>query len=409
MAEPTLSAPEPASAEPAPAEAGAWLQWRPSLITGVSTWAAAFAACVLLSAVSWLPYQDLPAKAGDPSTSVSSFFDLWHRWDTTWYLLIADVGYHADDRAAAFFPLYPMLVRGIAPLVPDNTIVAALLVSSLATIAALTVIHRLTVGALGEDDARRTVFYLMAFPTAFYLLAAYNESLFIALAAGSLYCMRRGQWWWAGLLAGFASATRLAGVLLGLAFAYEYLRQAGFSWRRIRWNVLAAVLVPGGLFAYMAYCAAELGNPTAFLKAQEAWSRAEFEWPWTTAGKIFEMLGSTNSYLHPDDIRNIANLTAAVVTLTLLVLALVGPWKLGHEYAYLVIFATMVVLLPLTHPLATYYPLSSLWRYVLECIPAFMVLGRMGRNPHLHRVYVFCALMLQGAMIISFVQNQFVA
>lgn len=393
----------------APTETGPWQRWRPSVITGVSTWAAGFAACVLLTAVSWLPYQDLPAKAGAPSTSLSSAFDLWHRWDTTWYLLIADVGYQADDRSAAFFPLYPMLVRGIAPLVPGNTIVAALMVSSLACIAALTLIHRLTTSALGIDDARRTVFYLLAFPTAFFLLAAYNESLFIALAVGSLYCMHRGRWWWAGALAGAASATRLAGILLGLAFIYEYLRQRGFSWRRIRLDALAMVLVPAGLLGYMAYCQYLFGNPLAFLKAQEAWSRADFSWPWITVGRIMEMLSTTDSYFQPDDIRNIANLAAAIGALALLVLALVGPWRLGGDFAYLVIFAAAVVLLPLTHPLATYYPLSSLWRYVLECTPAFMVLGRMGRNQHLDRAYLFAALMLQGAMVISFVQNQFVA
>lgn len=395
----TPSAPPPGSSS----------RWRSSVITGAWTWAAGLIGYFLLTAVAWVPFQDLPAKAGAPSATVDQAFDMWHRWDTTWYLLIADVGYRADERATAFFPLYPMLTRAITPVVPGNTIVAALLVSSLACLAALIVIHRLTAEALGPDDARRTIFYLLAFPTAFFLMAAYNESLFIALAVGSLYLMRHGRWWWAGLLAGFASGTRITGVLLGLAFVYEYLRQRGFSLRRIRLDALSVVLVPSGLFAYMIYCNHLTGNPLAFLKAQEAWGRADFTWPWVTAGKIFDMLDTTSSLFSPDDIRNMANLGTAAAALTLLVLAVVGPWRLGQEQIYLVVFAAAVVLLPLTHPLATYYPLASLWRYVLECTAVFMVLGRMGRHPGLDRVYPFAAIAIQGVMVVSYLQNQFVA
>ena len=36
------------------------------------------------------------------------------RWDSVWYLSIADSGYDGDRRATAFFPLYPLLVRGLA-------------------------------------------------------------------------------------------------------------------------------------------------------------------------------------------------------------------------------------------------------------------------------------------------------
>jgi Gpi18-like mannosyltransferase len=388
---------------------GLWATWRDSVVVAATTWAAGLLAYVLLTAVSFLPYQDLPAKAGVPPTSISQAFDLWHRWDTTWYLLIADLGYRADERGTAFFPLYPMLVRLINPIVPGNTIVAALLLSSLACLVALILIHRLTTQALGPDDARRTVFYLLAFPTGFFLMAAYNESLFIALALGSLYLMRQRLWWWAGLLAGFAGATRLTGVLLGLAFAYEYLRQCGFSWRRIRPDVLGIALVPAGLVAYMIYCNQVFGNPTAFLKAQENWGRADFTWPWVTAGRIFDMLGSSPSLFGPDDIRNMVNLGTAVATLVLLTLAVVGPWKLGPEQVYLVIFAAAIMLLPVTRPLATYYPLASVWRYALECTAVFMVLARMGRNPAVDRIYPFVAIAIQGVLVVSFIQNEFVA
>src|SRR5688500_11839620 len=35
------------------------------------------------------------------------------RWDSVWYLRIADSGYGDSAPRAAFFPLYPLLVRGV--------------------------------------------------------------------------------------------------------------------------------------------------------------------------------------------------------------------------------------------------------------------------------------------------------
>src|SRR5262249_46056870 len=50
--------------------------------------------------------------------------EIWARWDSDWYLLIAERGYHLEDQLSArrveygaadatgFFPLYPILIRG---------------------------------------------------------------------------------------------------------------------------------------------------------------------------------------------------------------------------------------------------------------------------------------------------------
>src|SRR3954454_23261852 len=49
------------------------------------------------------------------------------RWDSVWYLAIANDGYPADDpRRAAFFPLYPLLVRAVNAIVRDPIVAGAL-------------------------------------------------------------------------------------------------------------------------------------------------------------------------------------------------------------------------------------------------------------------------------------------
>src|SRR5829696_10312583 len=50
------------------------------------------------------------------------------RWDSVWYLRIADSGYGESAPRAAFFPLYPLLVRGLAT--PFGASEGALLVAA---------------------------------------------------------------------------------------------------------------------------------------------------------------------------------------------------------------------------------------------------------------------------------------
>jgi hypothetical protein len=379
--------------------------WRGSLLFGLWTWLAGLLACVLVTAVAWLPFEQIR----DAPSTLSQAVQNWHRWDTTWYVIIAESGYRYDPRGAAFFPLYPLLVRAADRVVPGDAFLAALAVSIVMCYAALVMVHRLTAEILGGELARRTVFYLIAFPTGFFLIAAYNESLFLALAAGSLYCMRRRRWWLAALLAGAASGTRMAGILLAVVFVYEYLRQCGFSPRRIRPDLLWVALTPAGLAAYAAYCSAIFGDPLYFEKAQGVWSRGGLAAPWTTVLDVLRLIARDPVLLSPTAVRNVINLGAALGVLVLLYLALDGPWRLGREHSFLVLFAAMDIALPLLRPLDTDYPLSSMWRFALECLPVFMVLAAMGRNRTFDRFYLMAALPVQGVMILTFVQNQFVA
>jgi Mannosyltransferase (PIG-V) len=384
-------------------------RWRQSFIVGFWTWLSGIALYAVATFAAWVPFEGVAAKAGDPPDSVSAALDAWNRWDTTWYLIIADSGYHWDTRATAFFPLYPLTVRAAHAVLPGNTFGAALAVSLVCCLAALVLVHRLAAEVLDDRHARRAAFYLLAFPTGFYLVAAYNESMFIALAVGSLYCMRRGHWWAAGVLAGLAGGTRMAGVLLGAAFVFEYLRQRGWSLRRLRIDALAVALVPAGLVAYMLYLQRSFGNPLHFMQSQKAWFHDGYQAPWTTIGQVAKMIADWTPMFSPDNFRNVANLVTALIMIVLLAFALVGPWKLAPADRYLVVFAGLTLMLPIISPVHSHYPLSSLWRYSLECTAAFLVLAKMGRSATFDRFFTMTAIGLQGVMIVVFLQNNFVA
>lgn len=385
-----------------------WQVWRPSVICGFLTWLAAIITYAVVTLVSWMP------PAGDPPAP-GTVYEQWNKWDVAWYTMISDLGYTWDHHSPAFFPLYPMLVRLVNPLVPGASFPAALTVSFATSLAALILMHRLTRVFFSDEVARRASFYVIAWPTAFLLVNAYNESLLIALSLGALYLLHRGRWGWAALVIGFASSARLSGILLVVPFVWEYLRQHGYSIRRpitslrgVRLDVLWILLTPGGLLIYMWYLDRALGDPFIFKTAQDAWYR-HLRLPWHGM-----MLGIEQAKLHwpavdPNSVRNIINMITIVAAIGLMIAAAVGPWRLGLDKLYVVVFSAAMFGLPLCTPMENgYSPLDSLWRYVLEAPVVFMMLARMGRNFFFDRVFTMTILVMQGVMIVVFLHDKFV-
>ena len=82
--------------------------------------------------------------------------DVWARWDSGWFLRIAEHGYHAGAEPA-FYPLYPLLVRLLGPVFGGHYVLAGLLVSLAASLGAFYLLHHLAEARLGMDGARRAV------------------------------------------------------------------------------------------------------------------------------------------------------------------------------------------------------------------------------------------------------------
>jgi hypothetical protein len=207
------------------------------------------------------------------------------RWDTVWFLAIADGGYGDDPARPAFFPLYPLLARAVGTPV-GSSLVGGIVVSWLAYLVALAVLHRLASLELRDPRAARyAVLACALFPMAFFHTAVYSEGLFLALSLGAVYAARRGAWVWAGALGALAAGTRSAGVLLVVPLALLHLqarRDAGLPLLRapVREHLpLATVaLVPLGMLAFCGWFAVTGGEARAPLDAQQVWFR-EFSGP----------------------------------------------------------------------------------------------------------------------------------
>jgi hypothetical protein len=194
------------------------------------------------------------------------------RWDAVWYLRIADSGYRGSDARAAFFPLYPLLVRTLAaPLggSPAALLVAAYVVAVAAFVGALTLLFRLVSLELGRALARPTLLLLSVFPAAVFFGAPYAESMFLLLAVAAFLSARTDHWAWAGAAAAGAAATRSSGVLLLVPLVMLWWTSRGRGARDAAW----LALVPLGLAAYALFLGLTQGDALRFLDVQDAWSR----------------------------------------------------------------------------------------------------------------------------------------
>ncbi len=141
----------------------------------------------------------MPTEEGhwvaDPN---SPFLSFWAKWDSQWYFQIARDGYLYQplrQSNVAFFPVYPLSMRLLARFVGDNLILSGFLVSNLAFFLALVFLYRLAELEFGDrSTARRTVFYLAFFPTAFFFSSVYTESVYLLLTVATMYFARSRHW-----------------------------------------------------------------------------------------------------------------------------------------------------------------------------------------------------------------------
>ena len=212
-----------------------------------------FALVQMVAALAYL--RGTPTADSAPFDYVPTAMDGWahalveplRHWDGLWYKLIALEGYAgyggAGPRAfPAFWPLYPWLMRAVSEITGAATETAGWLISNLAFFGALVLLYRLVALDFDRAVARRTLWALALFPTAFFFSAVYTESLFLLLAVGALLAARTRTWLLAGLLGTVAAMTRSQGVFLLAPFAVLLVQQYGGVLREPRRWLPSAVL-----------------------------------------------------------------------------------------------------------------------------------------------------------------------
>ena len=340
--------------------------------------------------------------------------DVWARWDSAWFVRIAEDGY-ADDQRAAFFPLYPLVTGLVGRALGGHYVLAGFLLSLAATLAAFTLLYRLAEERLGPDGARRALVYLAVFPATLFLGAVYSEGLFLLLAVAAFFLAERRRFAAAAAVAGLAMLTRGAGLALLPALGV-------LAWRAPdRPRALASLaLAPLVYAAHPLILWWRLGEPFAFLDAQDVWQRRltwlgplQGIWDGTRAAVagLRDVVDGAGGRVYWQ-IEDAEPLHAAAVNLQgfafLLLYAALTVLVWGRFGAPYGLFAALSVAVPLSIS-SERWPLLSLPRFGVVVFPFFLALATLGARSRTHTLIVSASAVLLGITLVQWVTFQWVA
>lgn len=338
-------------------------------------------------------------------------------WDSEFYLSIAVQGY--DDpqvRTApaaanapppfnrplslnyAFFPVYPYLLRLVAvPLgwFGLNAIAAATLagvvISAVGTLIGMLALYALVQTEfpqeLGEPVGLRTVFYLVSFPTSFFLAQVYTEGLFIGLSFGCLALLQQKRWIAAGLLAAVATLTRAVGVVLLIPILLSWLPVQ--SARRVTFRTgLQAVALLSPLMVHLVWKFSFLGR--AFQIVEQQFFNC----------RLFNLQAAFNAW-STAFLSLFANHPAAIVhygiEFAAVLLGIASCLLTIKRYPGISIYGLIIIIVSTTCGTAW-----SISRYLLTIPSTFLVLGRLGQSALFDRVWSLISILLLAMLTALF-------
>ena len=320
----------------------------------------------------------------------------WLRWDTICYLIIAEGGYTAQSGLTVWPPLYPLLIR-LFSFILRPPLVAALVISSLATWLAFFLLYLLISESHDETTAKNTLFLYAIYPVAFFLVAGYTESLFLALTVGSLLLARKRAWGWAGILAAFAVLTRNQGIVLSLVLLWEGIlqyREAKSLLARDIFKVLFSASLP--VLAFGAF-ALYIHNG---LNAQWPWQTLAALWgqysglPWEgivgNTRQLLELPVSQDLYWLPT---TVLDLVLAIFVPVVLIIRRQSSRSTYLIYAWLILIIALIKLGPND-------TLVSFSRYMIAAFPLFVAISPAMMNRYA-RLAVFAVCLIAQAILLS--------
>lgn len=218
-------------------------------------------------------------------------------WDGAFYRNIAAHGYSlpasglAEDNGLRFFPLYPLLARGLALFTLGNAAIALVIIANVAAFLCLVALRRLVADTLGDDDlARRSMWWLALFPAGAVMVMAYAESLMLLATLGAFLAVRARRWPTAAALVFAAALTRPVGILLALPMAVEVWANRQALRTALDRAAAAATIVaaPLGTATYLWAVGRAYGDPMIPIDVQSS-LRGDLQFPVTRLWNAVEL------------------------------------------------------------------------------------------------------------------------
>lgn len=216
----------------------------------------------------------------EPVGGATALVRVLNSWDGHWYLdvvrdgypraIMENVTYFVPDARAAFFPLYPMIVRPLDWVLPGGPVSVSIAVNLLLGAVVVVLVGSMARTLFDVRTARKAMILTAFFPGSFVLSWAYSEAVLLTLAALCLTALHKKQWVLAGVLAAAGTAARPNGVALVAACAVAALLAIASdrNWK----SLIAPFLAPWGFIGFMLFLRHHTSEDWAWFRVQrEAW------------------------------------------------------------------------------------------------------------------------------------------
>lgn len=309
----------------------------------------------------------------EPIGGATALVQVLDSWDGHWYLdvvrdgyphsIMENVTYFVPDARAAFFPLYPMIVRALDWLVPGGPVSVSLLVNFFLGAAFVALLGATARELFDIETARKAMIIGAFFPGSFVLSWAYSEAVLLTIATVCLMALHRRLWLLAGILAAVGTAARPNGVALVAACGVAALVAIAHDrdWR----SLVAPMLAPLGFVGFMMFLRHHTDEEWAWFRVQrEAWKEGT-SFGATAVQRTIEFF--VNPFSSPT-----SALTAASVVAMILALWAARRHKLPLHY---MAYSLTVLLLMLAPATVTARP-----RFLFTAFPLIIPVARALRD-----------------------------
>lgn len=315
---------------------------------------------------------------------------MWANLDGNHYLSIARNGYYEFENG--FFPLYPLTIRLVTRVTGLPYLLSALTITSVSFLMFLFVLNRLLSLDFKKNSIIQTILWLVVFPVSFYLLAVYNDSMFLFLTVTCFYLARKQRWWLAGIAGGLAALARFSGIAIFPALLVEWR----IGKRRIR-DAIPIFFIPLSTLMYFLYLHIWEGNWSLFVTSMSVWRQDRFVLPFQTAYRYFKIFTTVT----PDSLMYVVAL-AEFAAVVFAIVVLIKGFKLVRLSYW--VYAAFYLLIPMSGGTFQGEP-----RYIIHAFPVILIFSQLMAKNRWRYLVMGVFFVLQLIFIAIFSQGNFIS
>lgn len=326
---------------------------------------------------------------GSPTSSQNfNYYLSLAQWDGGNYIEIAKNGYQ-KPQYYAFSPMYPALIGAFVKITHMDFVLSGIFISISSFIAFIYLFYKYVHNMTTKSQAQASVLTFLFFPTTFFCLLIYSESLFLLFMVVSMYALVKKNYLLSITATALIPLVRYIGAFLILGNLFK----SAVEDKNLK-LALAFALSTLPFTAYLVVLYIVFGNPLLFVSTQSFWSRF-----------VLDPVSTIFLYLTPIfslQTLGLNNLFDLAVTATFLVVLVAKARYLPKN---LWIISILAILVP-----ASTGTLTGMPRYALASLGAFVLFGRFLLDKPKLKIFVWSvSLALQCLLVALFITGHWIA